>query len=200
MALVIPPGFAQVTLPFKHQTVAREAVVTFGVRLASGQTVTPTLCNQIGSAWSGAWSTFLDTDVTLGPVRASAGQDGNENLAVEGTNTYVGAASTLRAAPNTALLIRKLTARGGRRGRGRMYLPWHLAAANVTETGVIPSGGVTSAQTAADAFLVALIGLSGVDAMSILHATGGSPTGAPDDVTSLTVDPVIGTQRRRLGR
>lgn len=200
MALIIPPGFAQITQPFKHQLLAREAVITYGIDVASGSVITPTILNAIQAVFNTAWTSFIDSEVTIGPLRASVGQDGGENLAVEGNVTLVGTATAERATASVALLLRKLTTRGGRRGRGRVYLPWMLAEANVTEIGVIPSGGVTAAQTAADAWLTALVGLPDVDAMVLLHSTGNTPTGLPDVVTSLTVDPVLGTQRRRLGR
>lgn len=200
MPIIIPPGYAQVTIPFRHVSVPREAVITFGIQLASGTPASPIIANVVQTAFTDAWSTFCDSQVTIGPTRLSAGTDGTDNLAVVGTATFTGAVTSERASANTALLIRKLTARGGRRGRGRVYLPWILAASNVVETGIIPVAGVTAAQTAANNWLSNTNSLAQIEAMVLLHASGNTSPGTPDPITSLSVDPVLGSQRRRLGR
>ena len=53
-------------------------------------------------------------------------------------------------------------------------------------------------QTLANSFLAALT--SGGVPMVILHNPGKTVPGAPNTVTSLSVDRLIATQRRRLGR
>jgi hypothetical protein len=106
--------------------------------------------------------------------------------------------------PNVALLVHKRTARGGRRGRGRMYIPWTLSTTSTGEGGVIAPASLTPMQTACNVWLSSIS--SGAGPVVLLHrpSTPGtarpSTPGSPNVVTSMVVDPLCATQRRRLGR
>lgn len=203
MALIIPDGFAQVTIPIRHVLMAREAVVTFGVEWNPAGTAEAAL-DRIFSDWFETMGGVIDEACTQGPARASVGTSTDEHIQVEGTDTGGSSRSVEEAPPNVAMLIQKRTARGGRRGRGRMFVPWALDEGQVSGVGGITVGQVNLAQTAADAFLFNLLtidGDGGPFTMHILHVSGGSTTpGPPDPVTALVVDNVVSTQRRRLGR
>lgn len=204
--MIIPPGFASISIPFKHTDLARSAFVTFGVESTNWPGDYVDMCNRIAADFETQWKSSIDTSVTVGPVEASVGQDGSENLSVVGTYSFVGTSSGERASANTALLLRKLTTRGGRRGRGRMFLPWVLADTSVSEIGRIDTPTVTAYQTKATAWLTAMALDPGSTPMVVLHSPSAddvsnpTPTGAPNEVTSLSVDATIGVQRRRLGR
>jgi hypothetical protein len=94
--------------------------------------------------------------------------------------------------------VRKNTARGGRRGRGRIYLPWFIAEDGVDEVGLITPGTIGAIQAAMDVWRTKLVDFD--LPMYVLHNSGISATGTPDQVTSLRVQGMIATQRRRLGR
>ncbi len=99
---------------------------------------------------------------------------------------------------NSAYLIRKNTALGGRRNRGRMYLPG-VAENTTANNGVIDGTRLLELNTAMGNWLGALKASAPVDDMVLLHSTSSlSPTPEPTTVSSLIAEGVIPTQRRRL--
>lgn len=95
--------------------------------------------------------------------------------------------------PNVSILLTKRTSRGGRKGRGRTFLPagW-VPETNVDQAGNIEPGWVTDIQSQWESFRVDCIGAN--VALSLLHADG-SPG---DPLISFTCQPLVATQRRRL--
>lgn len=79
-----------------------------------------------------------------------------------------------------------------------MFLPWFIAEGHVESTGTIASAGLVPLQDAMDFFLlqIAQVGLP----MVLLHDPGKTPELEPNAVTSLSVDSVISTQRKRVVR
>jgi hypothetical protein len=95
--------------------------------------------------------------------------------------------------------VHKRTALGGRKGRGRLFIPWAVADSNVDEAGIIVPATVVTMQTAVTSFLNGII-TEGMN-MVLLHSPDKSGvTVPPTTVSSLVVDGMIATQRRRLGR
>lgn len=198
MTLVIPLGYAHVGIEHRLTGYPRAAFTTYGVEVPTGSPFQD-VANSIFTAHQTAMKGVLDTDVRFMAAHCSFGTDGepfsiNSNLAsVQGT-------APLTSLPgNCAVLVQKFTARGGRRGRGRMYLPWAISEGSVDEAGTIVAAGVTGIQTAVNALL------SGLDAagltMTLLHnEAGSSAPGAPDAVTSAAVSGIISNQRRRIVR
>lgn len=198
MPIVIPIDFAEVVIPLTHSAVVHVASVTFGVSTVGGAPFSSALADDILTSFSAAFSPVIDDDVLIGPVRATVGQDGAP-LVVEGTIDTTGARSVLALPPNCCVLIKKRGSLGGKRGRGRFFLPWAVAAGETNEAGTITSTVVTAVQAAATTFLADLAGSVGAP-MVVLHSTGISTVPEPAPVTTLTVDSLISTQRRRLGR
>lgn len=204
MSILIPTGFAQVLLPFQHASLARAAVITYGldVDAAGGDFIT--VADEQPVIFTNAWTAELADDVTVGPATMRVGQDGGDPLAVLGTNTDTGSEGAAMLPPNVALLVKKLSSTGGRRGRGRLYIPWVTQEAAVDDVGVLDGGSLSARQDAAEDWLVDLqAGTTGTYStpMVILHdSSGAGPEPAPSVVTSLLVDPMVATQRRRLGR
>ena len=95
--------------------------------------------------------------------------------------------------PQVAYLVKKLTALGGRRNRGRFYLPG-VVESKVDGAGNVLGAFQTTIQTSMDDFMTDT-GAADIGVV-ILHSDGGTPT----DVTSLQVEPKVATQRRRLKR
>ena len=203
--LIIPDGFAQMVIAHRHSAFSREALVTFGVSLVG--TPTSADVDALVDAYDSAYGSAIDDNVTMGPGELIVGSLSGENLVISGTTTEVGSqAGTAGLNQGQALLIHKRTLRGGRRGRGRMYIPWLLLESQVSDTGVIDSAYLATLQTASNTFLNNIAALAAFDDMRLLHSESGddvenpSVPGSPNAVTSLTVDPIVGSQRRRLGR
>jgi hypothetical protein len=104
---------------------------------------------------------------------------------------------------NSAVLIHKRTTRAGRRGRGRIYMPGVIEG-SCANNGVLDGAHRASLQNIWTAFLARFgaAGPLGDVNMVLLHngplLSEGDPLYEPTLVTSLFVDPVIATQRRRL--
>lgn len=204
MAVVIPPGFAQAALPFKHSSVARVAYITWGVDVSDVGGDYAGAADKMFFDWGTNYGGFLDTDVTYGPVNLRVGQDGTDPLIFSGTETAVGAGGSASLPSNVALLVQKRTNLGGRRGRGRFFVPWIISDDSANDVGIIPPTPLAQYVTGSTGFLedLATPGAEiGATPMVLLHesvAVGPQPD--PTLVTALTVDPLIGTQRRRLAR
>jgi hypothetical protein len=198
------PGFATCSYELKHTLMTRSAFLTFGVD-PSG-TDPNAIAVSLASAFAGTGSLFscIDNGVTLQNTRVSLGTDGGADI-VGASPTVVACTKSLGSLPpNSAALVHKVTARGGRRGRGRMYIPWCISSGTVSEAGTLVAADITAIQNAVDAWRTALNGLS--LPLVLLHRPSlpevVPPTipGPPDVVTSMRVDPLVATQRRRLGR
>jgi len=198
------PGIAHVIITLRHPLVRRPAAVTLAVDPTSTNPATVASAVYVAFIAASSLKTLVDSDVVIGPTTAYLGTDGAEDLAGVHTATTVGSAGASAIHQGSAVLLTKLTARGGRRGKGRMYLPWSVAPGNVDETGTIGAGTVTAINAAASTFLSALN--SGQVPMMLLHKQHVRKDGsvsippAADAVTGLTVSSLISSQRRRLGR
>lgn len=200
MAEIIPPGYAEVTLPIRHSLVNRGAAVVFGVH-ALGSAFTPDEQAQlVFDAFTETLGLRLDANTTMGPLRLAIGQDGGDPVLGFSGATVPGGRTMNSTSPAVAALLRKRTALGGRRGRGRMYLPWACAEADVTEGGVIGGTTLSGLQDAAPQFLEDLEAVGLGMPMVLLHSTGSTPVPIPTNVTSLQVETIVATQRRRQQR
>jgi hypothetical protein len=196
--MATPPSYADVSVSIRHTTSSRPSYITFGVYAGEldGFAVSTSVLNAL-SATSGI-KTRLDSSASFDRIRVSVGDASGEDLVEERAIAIVGGQSVNTAPPNCAVLVHKRTTRGGRRGRGRFFLPWSISASNIQENGMITAGEVVSLQSAMDNFLTQLD--TGGTPMRLLHQPGGTEEGGPNVVTALVVDPMISTQRRRLGR
>jgi len=151
-----------------------------------------------------AWTSELDSQCTVGPTTLRVGQDGGDPLSVEGSVTDVGEETGAMMPPNSNLLVKKQTALGGRRGRGRCFIPWVLQDAAVSDVGQIDSGSLAVRQSDAESWLAVLDSTTVATyetPMYLLHDTRGAGTEpAPSLVTALSVPSLISVQNRRIGR
>ena len=192
-------GYADCSYQLTLSGFTRPAYVTFGVN--PSETDPAMVASQVLGAWSAAGSlnTLMDSNVTMTGVRVSIGTDaGGGDLVYVLPASVVGGAGGSALPPNCALLFHKTTARGGRRGRGRMYLPWAVSETSTNEDGSLPPATVTASSLAATAWRLALSAAS--CPLVLLHGPGKTSAPAPDLVTSMTCDRNIATQRRRMGR
>lgn len=194
----IPIGFGQATISMRHVSGARVAAVVFGFQ-DSDLAVTPDdTAATINDIWNDTLGALFDGGV-LGLPTVVRITDPDGELLVgtsdEGWGTSVAQESM---PPNVAAMLRKRSARGGRRGQGRMFLPWVLADGDVDDVGNISSGKVSTINSAAGQLILDLA--TAALPMVILHDDGISAPGVPNLVGTLTVDSLVSTQRRRLGR
>lgn len=194
MGVQVPIGFGQASMRWSLSGDPDVQVVTFGVdaldfldpsnvpvrinTAAQSAGLVTAAGMQSGWAFLGTW---VDWQTPTGFIRYE------ENLNVLGTQVAPGLPS------NCALLVRKLTALGGRKNKGRFYFPsCYLFEANVDQRGVIAGTQLTALQTAFSNFHASLI-LNDVQPV-LLHDGPEVPT----NITQLAVQPTIATQRRRM--
>lgn len=198
------PGFADCSYELRHSSMSRTAFVTFGID--NTDTDPTSLATAVMGCFGSTGSLFacLDASVTLIRTRVSLGTDGGEDIVGVNTQPVACTFGGPAAPPNCAVLVHKRTARGGRRGRGRMYLPWAAASTTLTEAGGVSAADVTRVQNSVNAWMAAL--MAGPGPLVLLHRPSNPGTahpttpGVPNNVTSMSVDSLIATQRRRLGR
>lgn len=203
MTLIVPPGFTQVALEFRHDLDPEPWYTTFGIDSSEAGGDVNAIGTKMMLNFSVAWDTLMSDSVQITGCALTVGQDGPDPV-----RAYVAATTDLRGnnddeklPQNCALLIRKNTALGGRRNRGRCFLPGLLNELNVSAVGLIDSGAVGEYSTAANSWLSNLgqaLTPAGACPMVLLHSEGESAVPEPTVVTSLSVDNVISTQRRRL--
>lgn len=196
MATIIPPGFAQVLHPLQLSGASRSMLVTYGISVEDAPTVVTV--NAIHNAFEGEWDDFMSSAVSFLPTIVRVGQDGGDPVTITSTVAVSqGASGSTYFPPNTAMLIKKQTAAGGRRNRGRMFMPFVVPESGADNSGQIDPAFLSGRQAAATAWLGSLTTITNVGNMVILHSEGPS---TPTTVTGLSVDPLLATQRKRMRR
>lgn len=199
MALVIPENFMQVAINYDYGGGNKYAVTTFGVNDFEGALSPTETLDAASGAFFASFGDLTDAGVAFPPAIGTVTIPGGTLGTIVGGITSIGmAAGDDRTPPAVAAVMRKGTARAGRAGRGRMFLPWILDEDNVGEDGSITSGQQTTLNDAADEFRgnLAAAGL----ALVLLHNEGASGGTEPTLVTSLICETQVGTQRRRQRR
>lgn len=197
---VVPFGFCDVSMRFTLAGYPRSAFTTFGA--APDPTLTPDeisiLVDEVWKNPAAGPNRLLDSDVIMDGVTVRLGTPTNEPIVGFHGSSTPGGSGIDSPSPNNAVLVHKRTNRGGRRGRGRMFLPWMVSEGSILSTGTLSSAYVADMQTAMNFFLTQLaqVGLP----MVLLHDPGKSPELEPNVITTLQVDSVISTQRKRVLR
>ena len=200
MPKLIPVGYADCALHFTRTADLEEMLITFGVEITD-----PGPPGIIAEACANAYTTAWPTNSypsALKFVRATAriAVEGGEEVVEEELVNVSGTLSTTMSPSNCAVLVQKKTNRGGRRGRGRFYVPW-VDGAKVDANGILGATEQTSYQAKWTSFLDTLeAGSTTVPLnMVLLHNDDGiTAAGQPTRVTHLQLQPQIATQRRRL--
>lgn len=199
MGVHIPTGYGQVTFVFQPVGSTQNVVITHGFKdngaspdpaaaatdwgtdfTAAGR---PFETSNIGTQW-----VFVRVDATIqtstGPLIGTWPRGVTGTLAIEALPT------------NCAFLVAKATPRGGRRGRGRMFVPpFSVAEGNIGPTGTIASASLTAQQSKWNSALLANV--AGDYPSYLLHDTSEI---APDVISTWTMNTRIATQRTRLRR
>lgn len=202
MGVEIPPGYGQCTLVYYATGVAEFVNCTFGFK--NNDTVERT-ADYLASVFrfeSTKTGGFNNPDV-MSSSWTFAGADVRYNRGgeIEMGTSRSASPGTVAISPvpvNCAFLVKKGTSQGGRRHRGRWFLP----PAWVDENLVGPGGAFTitstytTLQTRLSKYLADLALV--FEPMYLLHGEYGDFTPPPTIVTSLTLQPVLATQRRRM--
>lgn len=205
----IDDGLCLITQQFLRSDMSRKAEITFALshvapmNLAEAQDT----IDDFQANFNANMTARIDSQVSILPPTAKCGVGTATPIEVTaaGGATVGGNAGTM-VPPNVALLVQKRTAFGGKKNRGRFYLPFCIDTADCSENGTILSTLVTIFQTECNTFLAQLA--TDNTPMVIANRTYNTPlpphyvtaiTTGPQ-VTSLNVENLVATQRRRLAR
>jgi len=185
---VPPAGFAQCNVFFNLPGQSTDdAQVTFGIQAASYST---TVANNVFGEFVDRMEEVLPTTYAMNRLEL---RDSGNVVFTSTTGPSSGTRAATATSPQVAYLMVKRTALGGRRNRGRMYVPG-VAENGVDEAGIVSAGLLNDLNLFGTNFLS---DLGAMDiGMFILHADGGTPT----EVTELVATNKVATQRRRLDR
>jgi hypothetical protein len=196
MALVIPPNYSQAVFRWGLAGDAETMVNTLGL-----DTTSVTLWEALVDSLAANTRTSLPVSVILTGysfqgVTLYRGQDGGPPAVYESPAvTHAGTNAGPPLPPNCAFLLRKRTALGGRKGRGRMFIP---AGVGVGEDSVPSTGVLLEAQRAPLATRyndwINSLGPSPV----LFHDSATPGSTAPTPITSFTLEARLATVRRRL--
>lgn len=198
MPVVIPPGFAQFSIEHWLVNYTRPAVTVWGLALHGDVFDPDDMADTLLSIYATNLSPGFDSNVTLRDCKIVIGQDGGDPVVGQSTTQFNGAAVRESTAPALACLIRLNTGLGGRRNRGRKFLPWALSDNSVSEMGAVEPSAVNGWNTRMANFQA---GIELTDwRLALLHGTGSTPVPPPTEITNMTCSPVVSTQRRRQAR
>jgi len=192
----IPDGFAQINIRFGGSGAPTGAECTLALDL--GETsVNPSALGLLVEGWlndSGLPADF-STQITAEAVLVKYGPTltgPSALVAIDVQGTY----SSSDESPNTALLIHKNTAFGGRAGKGRMY--WPGAPIQEADSGGVLGGSfITAVNTDLNAFYAQI---TNDELTPVLLHGSDSPLSTPTPLLGFSLDPKVATQRRRLRR
>jgi hypothetical protein len=184
--LLIPTGYAQVSVHYDFEAHGTDdGRVVFGILAAA---YNQGLAEIMFSSWRDSFDVVTATDVafTFAEIRTST-----DLVFVSTSPAAGGTVGGGSVPPNSAYLLKKTTALGGRKHRGRSYIPG-VPREWVDGSGAISTTHQTLVNNAALAFLDFIAAAD--TSMQLLH-TG---TELPDEVTAWTCSQLLATQRRRL--
>lgn len=203
---VLPIGFCSVEFRHLPNYTSKEQTCSIAFDIAAPP-FTQGNAEEITDVYEGVWGSMGSAGIVFTGIRVTVAVDAFEPLIFETSRAGAPSDASTLLPPNCAILIDKNTNRAGRRNRGRMFVPG--AGEDETEA----SGALTApslvrwTEYADGVFGLADGPTTNLGDAVILHSyvwTGdvdpGPPVGfpVPTVITSLTVDPMIGTQRRRM--
>ena len=190
--MFIPEDYAQINLKFTGDAAPTGAEVTFGADVSGTAGDPSSIAAAVSVAYQDAGLDGISVGaLTLSTILVKFGPN-DTGPSFELPASHGGDLSGQGVTPNTSLLVKKSTAVGGRRGRGRIYWPG-IEEGVIDAFGNIDPTAQSTFQGLFDGFRTALS--SGDVPMVVLHADTGF---TPHLVEDLIVQNVAATQRRRL--
>lgn len=197
MTINVPVGFGLCSIVWQCNGSPRESVTTFGYDPGAldPQSHADTIYDLFNNAGAPGVATIISDNWTLLGIRCSE-QDDPGPLFGEHIEPVAGLLTGGAVPPNSAVLLQKNTGVGGRRNKGRMYVPpvWPNETAISGRGLLLPADQATLA-TRWNQFRTAMTtaGLPWVLFHSEVPFT-------PTPITSLSVGLQLATQRRRMRR
>jgi hypothetical protein len=195
MGIVVPVSSAQVAQQILLVGADHPMYITYGVSPPGGKTATQMANDLRGYFLANVWSASARGTIwSLGKTSVQFRSGINTIELGENLTVTAGTVSDTSAPPiGGAVLVRKVTGLGGRRNRGRMYVPpFFLNESNVDYLGNIDGATLSVVQNWFNAWYNAMVAATYVP--QILHSDGAVGT----NVTSFSVQQKLGTQRLRM--
>ncbi len=197
MGVRVPDGFVE--LAFRTSVLGdnEEMLCTIGLAADQLEAVSQAGLEAAANVWQSRIIPLQSTECTFRGLFAALGPDG-QGPRFQVDRATVGVKALPPVPPNTAILVQKRTALGGRRNRGRMYIPG-IPEGEISGAGTITAAQLAVYNTAAEGLRTELAALSFVSECVIFHTTlDTAPAIAPTVITSMNVSAKCATQRRRL--
>lgn len=200
MPMIIPPGYGLCRYLLTLDGDPETMMTTCGHDLSDAGGDFESAALQLSNRFGGLLMEQFSGAYTFRGVQLTVGTDGGDPITYEVTTANTGGLGNDAPPQNTAVLVQKRTALGGRRNRGRMYLPGFTVETQVTSRGTLDGAALTAKQEVINEWAAALTtpggGLISMPPV-ILHSE--VPAG-PTPITEFRVSGVVATQRRRLRR
>lgn len=205
MSVQIPPGYILAAWEMRYPGDPDPWYCTCGFRTPDGIVDGTALANALFSKWAETIKQTQSTLMAFIGVTLKIGSDGAPSMAYSTSPAEQGGTAQNMLPQNCALLVDKLSEGGGRRSRGRFYVPACLVEGAVDNIGSINTELLATLTGAWTSFYAALgdivespvwpVVLHSPSTPAVLVPT---PTGVPTPITSFRVQQVISTQRKRL--
>lgn len=195
MGVVIPANYGVLSFHTKTTGDPEQMIWTLGVGLGSAADV-PEVPQLAYDAWGDNIGPLTSTIVALEEVQLKVGPSATGPTYFH-SGTAIGADGGQLAPPNCAILVQKRSTLGGRRGRGRCFLPGISSI-----SGSLDSGGNFSTGDANE--IAAAMTQLGEDLQTdttigpVIPVLLHSDATAPSTIVQYTCSPKLATQRRRL--
>lgn len=197
MAKVVPEGYSDLSIGITREGDPDPYMITMGGSLTALQSWA--VMDHIEDCLDEHLRPHLLNVDRFSSIRLREGGEGNY-VVYERNINLVGAGSQQAAPQNVAIICKKTTAFGGRHNQGRIFWP------SVNEGAVDPVGQVNETLRSAleeglNDFHAAMIDPN-ADAsfQSLVIFHDESINQPPSEFTGFSVQPIVGTQRRRLRR
>lgn len=193
----IPASYILASYRMTHTLVDDPMIVTMGWGVAVITVPSLAVSESIIDAFITRFTPQLGLDFRFTGGTCAWGPQPGTGPTFDVVRNVAGTGSAARATPNVAYLVRKRSVLGGRRHRGRIFIPG-VHESNVDEGGNVISSYVTILQGVVDGWIADTKALPDVEEAVILHAPGNTVVPPPTKIEAMQVQTKVGTQRRRL--
>lgn len=201
MSLIVPPGFGSAALVFTGAPGTQPYITTIGVSLTDAGGDYVRAANKVMEAYSQAFLNEWSSNLTLEKVTLFVGSDGPSGSVDSSAPAKVSTRTGSFPPTAQSAILRKVTNRLGRVGRGRMFLPGVLSENEVDENGAVTPARRTALNTKAADFLTRLGTVAAGDSFAVpavlLHGPSASPS-PPDHLSGLVCANYVGWIRGRI--
>lgn len=188
---IIPAGYAKATYRFTGDAVNFPANVTLGINNGDDLDAS-TLASALANAMVDNILPDISNQLFFESILVKLGPNDTGPFAQLDVGE-VGGASLINVPPQVSLIVQKVTASGGRANRGRLFMPG-ITRDSTNQQGEVLPANLTTFQADWDAFYADVT--TGATSPVVLHSGAGAPT----EITSLNVESLLATQRRRQRR